>query len=395
MTATVYVLLFISATGWEISVPFTVTVVGGVCLHIPCTFTPPQGTAFQRLSGTWEKDGHVVSSHPHFDIFDSSEDDKNTARVRWTGFTTGQCSLVIPAPKITDAGEYTITVREPNEPKRNRKNLMGGPRRAQTALKVSVSVKITGLNQPRVEVHPVILKEDELAMLACYTRNQDCPGKRPSITWEGLSGRKEDQEVSSEIKFMPTRRDDGRQVTCRVEYSGVIVTSQTVTLTVQYGPEITDETGCEELDGELVCICHSRGVPPPTIEWRGLRVDSYLLEVTNAVWNDTAISTVALRNDSGQEVTCVSRNHIGEDSRLLQTGTGETLIETCGICHLWVIVGFFLNVPIIFVLFCIYAIHKRLTGKKQQETELNDTYTTLDNTTMSPDYDIIRRATAN
>ncbi|KAJ8332934.1 hypothetical protein SKAU_G00418300, partial [Synaphobranchus kaupii] len=161
------------------------------------------------------------------------------------------------------------------------------------------------------------------------------------------------------------------------------------------GPEITDETGCEELDGELVCICHSRGVPPPTIEWRGLRVDSNFLEVSNGVWNDAAESTVALRNDSGQEVTCVSRNHIGKDSRLLQAGSGETHIETSGICHLWVIVGFFLNVPIIFVLFCIYAIHKRLTGKKQQETELNDTYTTLDNTTMSPDYDIIKRVTAN
>ncbi|KAJ8332937.1 hypothetical protein SKAU_G00418330 [Synaphobranchus kaupii] len=377
-----------------------VTVDGGVCLHIPCTFTPPQGTAFQRLSGTWEKDGHVVSSHHHFDIF--SEDDydysseyDNTARVMWTGFTTGQCSLVIPAPKITDAGEYTITVQEPKEPKRKQKKPKGGPRHAQTGLKVSVSVKITGLNQPRVEVHPVILKEDELAMLACYTRNQDCPGKRPSITWEGLSGRKEDQEVSSEIKFMPTRRDDGRQVTCRVEYSGGIVTSQTVTLTVQYGPEITNGTGCMKRDGVLLCLCFSRGVPPPTIEWRGLRVDSDLLEVTNGVWNDTAESTVALRNDSGQAVTCVSRNHIGEDSRLLQAGTGETLIETCGICHLWVIVGFFLNVPIIFVLFYIYAIHKRLTGKKQQETELNDTYTTLDNTTMSPDYDIIRRATEN
>ncbi|KAJ8332935.1 hypothetical protein SKAU_G00418310 [Synaphobranchus kaupii] len=439
MTATVYVLLFISATGWEISVPSRVTVDGGVCLHIPCTFTPPQGTAFQRLSGTWEKDGHVVSSH-HFDIFSEDHDDysseyDNRARVRWTG-----------------------------------------------------------LNQPRVEVHPVILKEDELATLACYTRNQDCPGKRPSITWEGLSGRKEDQEVSSEIKFMPTRRDNGRQVTCRVQYSGGIVTSRNVTLTVQYthptleitgqvlpkpvisltpervqegdaltlscildsrrpgnislhrlgetqplkhgiatqlsltlpsvsrkdsgeysclsqqgqatekssvqvlvmyGPEITDETVCVKRYGALLCLCFSRGVPPPTIEWRGLRVDSDLLEVTNGVWNDTAESTVALRNDSVQAVTCVSRNHIGKDSRLLQAGSGETHIETCGICHLWVIVGFFLNVPIIFVLFCIYAIHKRLTGKKQQETELNDTYTILDNTTMSPDYDIIRRATAN
>ncbi|KAJ8332940.1 hypothetical protein SKAU_G00418360 [Synaphobranchus kaupii] len=358
--------------------PHRVTVDGGVCLHIPCTFTPPQGTAFQRLSGTWEKDGHVVSSHHHFDIF--SEDDydysseyDNTARVMWTGFTTGQCSLVIPAPKITDAGEYTITVQEPKEPKRKQKKPKGGPRRAQTGLKVSVSVKITGLNQPRVEVHPVILKEDELAMLACYTRNQDCPGKRPSITWEGLSGRKEDQEVSSEIKFMPTRRDDGRQVTCRVEYSGGIVTSQTVTLTVQYGPEITNGTGCMKRDGVLLCLCFSRGVPPPTIEWRGLRVDSDLLEVTNGVWNDTAESTVALRNDSGQAVTCKHAEY-----------------AICG-----VIVGFFLNVPIIFVLFYIYAIHKRLTGKKQQETELNDTYTTLDNTTMSPDYDIIRRATEN
>uniref|UniRef100_A0A0E9VC07 Uncharacterized protein n=1 Tax=Anguilla anguilla TaxID=7936 RepID=A0A0E9VC07_ANGAN len=41
-------------------------------------------------------------------------------------------------------------------------------------------------------------------------------------------------------------------------------------------------------------------------------------------------------------------------------------------------------------------VHKRLKGKKQkQERELNDPYTTLDHKTMSPDYDIIRRTTAN
>ncbi|KAJ8404968.1 hypothetical protein AAFF_G00328890 [Aldrovandia affinis] len=311
----------------------------GLCLPVPCNFTAPLGTDLHHFTGTWWRGKELIlHSSKRLAVWDHY-----LGRVaQWTGFRKGLCSLVIQDLRVSDSGVYTITVQD--------KDLPGSASFIQ-----NVKVKVIG--KPTISLTPESIEEGGTLVLTCESERN--PPANVSLHRFGETQSLK-QGLTTELSltlFNVTRQDSG-EYTCLFQH-GQEIQNASIQVIVMYGPEITDGSGCTDSNGMLVCVCLSQGFPTPTLEWLNLRVNSNLLSIVNSAGEGAANSTITLQNSTSLTVVCVGRNRIGEACSPLLLGDGQSDCETIAMEYMyasyaWAIVGFFLNVPIIFLIFCIY-----------------------------------------
>ncbi|KAK2844930.1 hypothetical protein Q5P01_011589 [Channa striata] len=316
-----------------------ITAEAGLCVVIPCSFTTAPD--FETQSIVWYK---CESSKPRCTlseiVFTTNDKYKVQSafkkRVSLLEPDTSQnnCSIIINDVKESDSGSYQLRVN----------GLKFGNKDGFTfSPRATVSVK--GLSQkPTVTVPP--LTEGHQTTLTC-TAPGLCSGSVPEITWTWRGAGVQDSHITgnitdfktenltvvtqrhrSTLTFNPSAQHHGTEVTCKVKFTGNIITEETVTLNVTYVkkvkitgdtrvqevvPKIFNDSSCVNQSDVLTCVCVSEGVPLPTIRWPLLETHTEY-SVTNTVSNHTVTSRIRLSLSAHSTTTfeCVSSNDNGQ-----------------------------------------------------------------------------------
>ncbi|XP_066575217.1 sialic acid-binding Ig-like lectin 14 [Amia ocellicauda] len=275
-----------------------------------------------------------------------------------------------------------------------------------TQEKIEESVTLEVKYSPRnfsVSHCPEKIKEGEALTLKCnFNSNPDS-----NVSWikgdttQLLINKENITELNYTI-FNVTHTDAG-EYTCIAQYLSKTVNAS-IMVSVHYAPRILNGSGCTTVGDRLTCVCISQGHPLPSIEWREVTVTTDTpLSVSTASPNQSINSTIVLSaNATANSVLCVSINEMGEVRRQLYgsntiNGSGN---KECGLIT-WpgVLLGLFL--PSVLLCYCIArarkSTRKNLTDQRAQDTLQvgqalvggEDTYTSLDKSAVSSDYDTI------
>ncbi|XP_067367052.1 sialic acid-binding Ig-like lectin 5 [Channa argus] len=252
----------------------------GLCVVIPCSFSTDPGNRLHTI--VWFRcEASKRNCNESDKIFHSKKKKKNVQsefRERVSllepEMSQNNCSIIINDLKESDSGSYWVRVKS------------SMPGRQSGSQQVTVSVK--GLSQkPTVMIPP--LTEGHQATLTC-TAPGLCSGSVPEITWtwrragvndSHITGNITDfktenltavtQRHSSTLTFDPSAEHHGTEVTCKVRFTGNMMTEKTVTLNVSYVKEvkITGKTSVKE--GETLNLtCSVESFPPSFVMWTKL-----------------------------------------------------------------------------------------------------------------------------
>ncbi|XP_066573968.1 sialic acid-binding Ig-like lectin 14 [Amia ocellicauda] len=411
MPAVVFILIFCvtgtqsETTDWPINLPQKLTAEEGLCVIIPCSFSNPENKLQPPFTGIWLK----TEQPPQKTVFHSSGPSKVSeeyrGRVALLGnLTENQCTVIISDLRKRDGGTYQFRVE-------------GKRQNAKNTYKKKCNIIINDLTQ-KPTLSPVSVTEGELATLTCTAPGR-CSGTPPTITWKtkpdlkGIETHKSEISSdgttthSSDFIFWPVPKHNKAVISCEVKFTNTTTQEkieESVTLEVKYAPRILNGSGCTTVGDRLTCVCISQGHPLPSIEWREVTVTTDTpLSVSTASPNQSINSTIVLSaNATANSVLCVSINEMGEVRRQLYgsntiNGSGN---KECGLIT-WpgVLLGLFL--PSVLLCYCIArarkSTRKNLTDQRAQDTLQvgqalvggEDTYTSLDKSAVSSDYDTI------
>ncbi|XP_059825607.1 sialic acid-binding Ig-like lectin 7 isoform X1 [Hypanus sabinus] len=107
--------------------------------------------------------------------------------------------------------------------------------------------------------------------------NTTCDGTSPNLTWvtptdvppsvsSSVTQWNNTLTYTSVLTMTPAPKHHGQNLTCRVRYPSVS-SEQTLTLTVQYKPEISRDSGCTRTPDVITCVCAARSNPPGELTW--------------------------------------------------------------------------------------------------------------------------------
>ncbi|XP_028280640.1 sialic acid-binding Ig-like lectin 5 [Parambassis ranga] len=365
------------------------TAEAGLCVVIPCSFT----TIFTPTHVIWYKCKTAEGKCDSNRIFhtDKSQSVQSEFRGRVSllepDVSQRNCSIMINDLRESDSGFYQLGV-EGTDP-------------FTFISKAAVTVK--GLSQkPTVVIPP--LTAGQQTTLTC-TAPGLCSGSAPDITWSWRGKRNNDSYITgntTEFKtenvtagtqrhtstFNPSAEHHGTEITCTVSFRGDITTEETKTLNVSFVPRILSGSVCELQSHVLTCVCVSEGVPLPTIRWPLLEDHnefSFITTVSNHTVNSTV--TLTVKDNSSTVVECVSSNEAGEVKNQLKfknESQSAGSVQQCGSC--WAVAGLSLTVNLFYTGYVMSLCKNR---KKEEPCEEDRTYTSLQRTDKSSEYDVI------
>ncbi|XP_056142029.1 sialic acid-binding Ig-like lectin 5, partial [Lampris incognitus] len=243
----------------------TIKAVAGLCVVVPCSFTPKPGFKTDRM--IWKYNRKVVfhSTRPG----DVSAGFKGRTTLLEPNITGRRCSFIISDLTQSDSGSYQFRIEGSNG----------------FTFPFDTRVTVSALSQkPTVKAHP--LMEGRETSLTC-TAPALCAGTPPKIiwTWRGKGEHVSHipstiisnftkyptfgtQRHRSMVNFTPSAEHHGTEVTCRVNFTDNISSEETVTLNVTYlkDPRITGNTVVAEGDA-LNLTCSVDSYPPSHITW--------------------------------------------------------------------------------------------------------------------------------
>ncbi|XP_068120842.1 myelin-associated glycoprotein-like isoform X2 [Hyperolius riggenbachi] len=250
--------------------PLTINVQKGLCVYIPCTFTTdpkhkPTATAY----GIWYRNKDVITSQDQ-----SPENNKN--RILFMGDASkGDCSLYINNAESSDGeGHYMFRLQDDSN--------------SYSFQEYKKTVIVTDLTDKPVISLMENMVAGEKVMLTCTSPGK-CNGSAPHITWNGIiqdeipafsfieyvDGNISNKQYYSKITFTPMKDDNGKLLTCTVNFpTSSATTSQQITLNVEYPPVVSITSKgvqCENitvLEGEsrnITCTVDSN--PQANISW--------------------------------------------------------------------------------------------------------------------------------
>ncbi|XP_077196949.1 sialic acid-binding Ig-like lectin 8 isoform X2 [Paroedura picta] len=233
LTVLIFAILFKGLQGqnlsYNLTVPASVSVQRGLCVHIPCSFTYNQrdrsnpgelyGYWFQKKYDYWHTFTH--DSYRHIPGILVATNDKRQElrgsvlnRFQLTGEPEeGDCSFSILDARSEDAGDYYFRI-EVNSLRWN-------------YITQKPQVLVTELEEPQIWASSAVLSGKE-ALYACLAPGP-CVEIQARISWTtSLSGYKttdwSQQHINgswtygSNFTFTPSLNDQGRELTCRVWY---------------------------------------------------------------------------------------------------------------------------------------------------------------------------------
>ncbi|XP_077193026.1 sialic acid-binding Ig-like lectin 13 isoform X2 [Paroedura picta] len=287
---------------YNLTVPASVSVQHGLCVHIPCSFTykQRQRPSPGKLYGYWfqNKDRHLHSftheSYRHTPGILVATNDKRqelqasvSTRFQLRGEPEeGDCSFSILDARSEDAGDYYFRI-EVNSLRWN-------------YITQKLQVLVTELEEPQIWASSAVLSGKE-ALYACSAPGP-CVKIEPTITWatslRGYTTTDWNQQhingswtYGSNFTFTPSLNDQGRELTCWVWYPNIREqVTKSIRLdvadppkTVKISTNATDRKhvawcsgeaggGLESAvvqEGESISLhCHATSRPNPTLSWR-------------------------------------------------------------------------------------------------------------------------------
>ncbi|KAJ8287569.1 hypothetical protein COCON_G00002280 [Conger conger] len=186
--------------------------------------------------------------------------------------------------------------------------------------------------KPKLTTEKVEVMEGTSVSLSCSAA-APCPKLPPNLTWTPRLSDSVDQlqenednttSVSSVLTFTASHLHHEQKITCRALYTlqqgGNQMSEASLTLKVQYMPQISGSGSCSRTAAEISCSCESRGNPSPSMEWRvsGLRVTNSTDRVIREeqLGNTGLRSSLTMRHSQGDTATllCLSTNALGTSS---------------------------------------------------------------------------------
>ncbi|XP_060113843.1 sialic acid-binding Ig-like lectin 12 [Heteronotia binoei] len=308
-SATLTILIFASLlkglwsqnAAYNLTVPASVSVQRGLCVHIPCSFTYDQTdrTNPEKLYGYWlqykDGEGHYFAHRSYGwakGILVATNDEKETwfsvkTRFSLTGEPEeGNCSFSILDARSEDAGEYYFRIKN---------SALG-----YSYVTQKVQVHVTELEKPQMWASAAVLSGKE-AVYTCLAPGP-CIKIEPTFSWHTRLrkyGRTQwSQQHSngswtygSNFTFTPSLNDQGKWLTCKVQYPNIWKTVEKFIhvdvadppKTVKISTNATDHghlASCSreasgDLDaavaqeGESISLhCEAESRPVPTLSWR-------------------------------------------------------------------------------------------------------------------------------
>ncbi|XP_069796068.1 sialic acid-binding Ig-like lectin 11 isoform X2 [Narcine bancroftii] len=160
-----------------------------------------------------------------------------------------------------------------------------------------------------------------------------CEGMRPQLTWSGVKelcntsiqdGDRNDS-LSTNLTFIPTVRDQGREVSCIAQYHlAAAETNRTIHLDVKYAPRNltillggNDTVGVDlevEEGSALSLLCRVESVPESNLTWLVGRTRRSESHGQNELWLE--VEEVSYREH--REIECLASNHLGQTQQQIR-----------------------------------------------------------------------------
>ncbi|XP_072463850.1 sialic acid-binding Ig-like lectin 13 isoform X2 [Notamacropus eugenii] len=270
-------LLWEGSLSQRLNIQTSVTVLEGMCAHVPCTFEHNRRSwnDHRRVYGYWYRKAgfgyHLVATN------DPAErvEEEDLGRFRLLGNPRmNNCSLSITDAQPSDKGVYYFNFRKED----GRKSYLL-PR-----LYVNVTGSPNVIQKPDISI-PEVLESGNPVTLNCAF-SWACGGNRPfKFSWMGasLSSKSQSSEPphSSQVSFIPGHQHHGTNLTCQVTLPGGRLSSErTVQLNVSYAVQnvtitMAQDNRTTENSSALVVqegqslhlLCAANSNPPATLSW--------------------------------------------------------------------------------------------------------------------------------
>uniref|UniRef100_A0A8D0C6W0 Myelin associated glycoprotein n=1 Tax=Salvator merianae TaxID=96440 RepID=A0A8D0C6W0_SALMN len=297
---------------WSAWMPEHMSAFEGTCVVIPCRFNYPDELRPSAVHGIWYFNSPYPKNYPPV-VYKSRTNivhESFVGRSRLLGeLNFRNCTLQLSrlSPELT--GKYYF------------RGDLGGYNQYTYPQHCNLEI----INKPTIVTPPEIVEGSEVE-LSCIVPD-NCPEMKPIITWtnyEGLAehsiyARVEEESstwsLTSLLKFMPSRENDGREVGCKVTYTNTTFEFDgSSTLDVKFPPRIVQaNASVEVLQGsQIMLVCSVDSSPTALISW--LREDKVLQEDVGGNL------TLYLDNITYLEdgiYTCITENIYGSDNHSL------------------------------------------------------------------------------
>ncbi|XP_029432470.1 sialic acid-binding Ig-like lectin 13 [Rhinatrema bivittatum] len=326
----------------------------GLCVVIICQFSFPLDVILgKHFHGFWFREGEPSTGIPVASTNRSRNVDELT-RDRFNiigNISKCDCTLRIDDAMKEDSGRYYFRFE-------------GGHMHSYISQPTTVTITDL-LKQPEFSIQiPELLEPDVTLMINCTAPGR-CAGTTPIITWIGdlTSSNSTNNTASYKYKvfiysasftFTTSLNDNGKTLTCRVDYPGVNVsTEKTVTLNVNVQADWPDfgdwlKSNCKARREKIICTCWIRSNPPPVLLWlinEEIVTGNYsnrTMQVLSGSYEYKANSTLTFQdhrkhNKSTVNIQCLNANKQGSLQKIYKELGSE--IITWIICGTVIIVS--------------------------------------------------------
>ncbi|XP_036152074.1 myeloid cell surface antigen CD33 [Myotis myotis] len=226
---------------YTLTVQTPVMVQEGLCVFVPCTFTPPRYYWINSppVYGYWfpegankDTDAAVVTNNP-----DRNVKEETQGRFHLLGDPrTNNCSLDIKDARRTDNGLYFFRVEPTSYPKDK-----------YSYIQHKLSVQVMALNHTPDILNPGPLESGRPRNLTCSVPWACERGTPPIFSWTSAahSSLGPRTRLSSVLTLTPRPQDHGTNLTCQVHFPAAGVSVETtIQLNVTCAPQNPSPGGC-------------------------------------------------------------------------------------------------------------------------------------------------------
>ncbi|XP_029432811.1 myelin-associated glycoprotein isoform X2 [Rhinatrema bivittatum] len=297
---------------WAAWMPQTISALQETCVAIPCTFDYPEELRPSSVHGIWYFNSPYPKNYPPVVLKSktSTAHESYQGRTKFLGeLQQKNCSLQIDRITTEIQGKYYFRAD------------LGG----YNQYTYSEHSILEMLDKPLVLSPAEILVDSEVELTCLVPDN--CPSMKPSLSWLGVEGLRQHSvfgrleedsgtwTVLSLLRFLPSQKDNGHRLGCKVSYPDTVLEYQRfLTLDVKHAPKIVEvNSSLETTEGAhvvLVCVVDSN--PISQVTW--LKYETILKEEASG---NLTLELDNVSNSHDGVYTCVAENEYGRVNKSL------------------------------------------------------------------------------